>query len=247
MKIQDRIQKFSSHLNDQIFLLSHKPCLLLWAFGWWVHTQRGASQFSSVVWCEGHEHAPTLTSSTLSEEQMLSVLRLTDFLPSDQQFHISLPYGATGHAGKKIRSTFKSSLVPFHLRKASLWCRGAEMHYLSRSCCLTVSPRGQSSKNVTGRFAHNDEVLMQFIWICEAVEEFDNCDCLPPRPLMNFHTSDSLICLLFSDSIAPFSHHPLRALRYPFFISRPLLLTLALTERSRMDLLKCQLNLWEAE
>lgn len=108
-------------------------------------------------------------------------------------------------AGKKIRSTFKASLAPFHLRKASLWCWGAEMHYLSRSCSHWL-PKGTIVKNVTGRSVHNDEVLMRFIWICEAVKEFDNCDCLPSRPLMNFHTSDSLVCLLFSDSVALLFH-----------------------------------------
>ncbi len=124
--------------NDPIFLSFLD---LVFNVGLWpgAHGYRGPSQFSAVVWREEREHA----SSSLSEEQMLSVLRLTDFLPSDQQFHISLPYGATGHGGGGgIRSTFKASLVPFHLRKASLWCGGAEMHYLSRSCCLTVSTEG---------------------------------------------------------------------------------------------------------
>ncbi len=137
---------------------------LVFNVGLWpgAHGYRGPSQFSAVVWREEREHA----SSSLSEEQMLSVLRLTDFLPSDQQFHISLPYGATGHGGGGgIRSTFKASLVPFHLRKASLWCGGAEMHYLSRSCCLTVSPREPIVKNVTGRSVRNDEVLMSAVYL----------------------------------------------------------------------------------
>lgn len=159
---------------------------------------------------------------------MLSVLRLTDFLPSDQQFHISLPYGATGHGGgrkkktKNTRSTFKASLV--HLRKASLRRRGAETRYPSRG----EGGAGDRQKNVTGRSVRNDEVLMSTrLWRSLII-----AIVFLRGPLMNFHTSDSLVRVPFSDCVALLFHtipsELCITLSFPFFLALSFSLSLSL-------------------
>ncbi len=164
--------------NDPIFLSFLE---LVFNVGLWpgAHSYRGPSQFSAIIWREEREHA----SSSLSEEQMLSVLRLTDFLPSDQQFHISLPYGATGHGGgKKYGLDLKSPLCP-SISEKHLYDVEALKCIICLVAVVSPSPRGRRSSK-TWQDARS--VMMKFwcrrfIWIREAVEEFDNCDCLPSR------------------------------------------------------------------